>query len=208
MQKKLPPFKNEDRVLIICEGYEEYDYLQKLKTCAVWNKDISVELKNAKSIDNIYSIYSYHYSSGNYKLIVVFCDTEKHPYKQCLALKKKINKFHGKKASEHVVFFSNPCTLQIVLSHFKEVQLTTNSKSENASIVKELTGVENYNATDQQRAAIMKKITAKNYTVMEQNISKLSDDYSVVPSSNASRLFRILDNGDKTRIKEINKKIG
>ncbi len=207
MQRRLPPIKNENRILIVCEGFEEYDYLQKLKTCAVWNKDISVELKNAKSIDNIFGVYSYNYSSGNYKLIVVFCDTEKQPYEQFLALKNKINKFHNTKAAEQVVFFANPCTLQIVLSHFKDVRLDTNNKAENADIVKELTGVEEYKATASQRAAIIKKINADNYIVMEQNLSKLSDDYRTVPSSNALRLFYFLDNGNKELLKGINRKI-
>ncbi len=207
MPRKLPVIKHENRVLIICEGFEEYDYLQKLKTCNVWSKDISVDLKNAKTIDNIAALYSYAYSSSNYKLIVLFCDTEKYPYEQFLALKNKINQFHGKKAADHVVFFANPCTLQIVLSHFQEVHLTTNNKSENASIVKSLTGVEDYRATEKQRSSIMKKITAENYIVMEQNLSKLSDNYLIIPSSNALRLFQFLDNGDLSWIKEINKAI-
>lgn len=207
MQRKLPPIKNENRILIVCEGYEEYDYLQRLKTCEVWDKSISVDIKNAESIDNISAVYSYNYRSGNYKLVVVFCDTEKYPHKQFLALKNKINELHGNRAAEHVVFFANPCTLQIVLSHFEKVRLTSNSKSDNATIIKRLTGIEEYRATDSQRFAIMKKITAENYAVMEHNLSELCDTYTVIPSSNVLKLFNSLDNGNKAWIKETNKKI-
>lgn len=191
-------------MLIICEGDEEYDYLQKLKNCKVWNNRISVDLKNANSIDNIFASYRYYYSNGSYKLIVVFCDTEKEPYKQFLTLKEKVNTLYEKnEAADLVIFFANPCTLQIVLSHFTKVRLTSNSKPDNASLVKKLTGVEDYRATEQQRSAIMRKITAKNYAVMEQNILPLSGTYTDIPSSNILQLFHILDCGDTNQIKEI-----
>ena len=207
MKRKLPPIKSENRILIICEGYEEFDYIQRLKKCDVWDKSISVEITNAKSIDNISALYSYKYRLGNYNLIVIFCDTEKYPYKQFLALKKKINDFHANRAADHIVFFANPCTLQIILSHFEKVRLTTNSKANNAPIIEKLTGIEDYRATESQRSALMKRITAENYTIMKKNISELNDTYTSIPSSNVLKLFYSLDNGDKAWIREINKKI-
>lgn len=207
MKRKLPPIKSENRILIICEGYEEFDYIQRLKKCDVWDKSISVEITNAKSIDNISALYSYKYRLGNYNLIVVFCDTEKYPYKQFLALKKKINDFHGNRAADHIVFFANPCTLQIILSHFEKVRLTTSAKADNAPIIKKLTGIEDYRATESQRSALMKRITAENYTIMKKNISELNDTYTSIPGSNVLKLLCFLDNGDKTWIREINKKI-
>lgn len=207
MARKLPPFKSENRILIICEGHEEYDYLQKLKVCGVWDKSISVDVKNAESIDNISAVYAYNFSSGSYKLVVIFCDTEKYPYEQFLNLKSKIDNLHGKKVADHIVFFANPCTLQIVLSHFDKVHLTTNSKSDNAAIVKRLTGIEDYRATEPQRTAMMKKITVENYAVMEQNLSELSDTFTVIPSTNALLLFSFLDKGDKVWIKDTSKKL-
>lgn len=207
MPRKMPPIKNENRILIVCEGYEEFDYLQSLKANEVWNNLFSIDIKNAGSIDKISAVYSYNYGSGNYKLIVVFCDTEKYPYEQFLALKNKINKFHGRRVADYVVFFANPCTLQIVLSHFDKVHLTSNAKSDNADIIKKLTGVENYRATSSQRAAIMKKITHKNYVVMEKNLADLSDTYTKIPSSNALKLFQPLDSGDNLWLKSIKKKV-
>ncbi len=207
MKRKLPPIKSQNRILIVCEGYEENDYIQRLKQCEVWDKSISVEFANAKSIDNISALYSYEYSLGNYNLIVVFCDTEKYPYKQFRALKKKINDFHGNRAADHIVFFANPCTLQIVLSHFEKVRLTTSGKADNAPIIKKLTGIEDYRATESQRSALMKKITAENYATMEKNISELNDTYTSIPGSNVLELFYSLDNGNKAWIKETNKKI-
>lgn len=206
---RLPPVKNENRILIVCEGDEEYDYLQQLKSCNVWRGGISVDLKKAGAIDNISAVYSYYYSNGRYKLVVAFCDTEKYPYSQFLALKRKINELHGKRnAADKVVYFANPCTMQIILSHFAKVKLTSNDKSVNSALIKSLTGVGDYRATEQQRQSIVRKITAENYSLMEQNISSLSNTYTDIPSSNILQLFYALDNGDKTWIKEINKKIG
>lgn len=198
MKTKLPPSKNENKLLIICEGYEEFDYLQRLKNCHVWDKKISVDIKNAKSIDQISAVYSYNFMLGIYKLVVVFCDTEQAPYAQFLSLKAQINSFHGKKkVADHVVFYANPCTLQIILSHFENVRLTSNSKSDNAGIIKKLTGVEDYRATKKQRMAIMEKVTNSNYAVMKQNLSFLSStSFDAVPSTNILLFFDHLDCGD------------
>lgn len=205
MSRKLPIIKNPNRVLIICEGSEEFDYLTKLKTLSVWNNSISVELKNAGSIDNIFALYNYYYSSGSFKLVVVFCDTEKEPYKQFLALKNKLNQFHGKKVAKSVVFFVNPCTLQVVLSHFEKVYLTKNSKTENAPLIQKLTGVIDYRATSHQRLAIMRKITAENYLVMKNNISGISNQFHIVPSTNINVLFSALEMGDTALINKLAK---
>ena len=207
MAKKIPIINTSKRIMIICEGSEEEDYLKRLKECGVWNRGISVRIINAGSIDEIIAHYQYHYQSGNYELVVVYCDTEKEPYTQFLSLKTAINKFHGNKASEKVVYYTNPCTMQIILSHFAEVKLKNNSKSVNSAIIFELTGVNDYRASDKQRAAIMRKITDKNYLTMKNNIAKLPTDYSSVPSTNCKALFDGLDGNSSAWIKECNRKI-
>lgn len=85
---KVPIRQKGKRVLIICEGFEEYDYLNRIKECAVWSQDIRVDIKNAKSINEISARYEYEYQNGAYELIVIFCDTEKAPYEQFTTLKK------------------------------------------------------------------------------------------------------------------------
>ena len=207
MTKKIPIINTSKRIMIICEGSEEEDYLKRLKECGVWNRGISVRIINAKSIDEIVAHYQYHYQSGNYELVVAYCDTEKEPYTQFLALRTAINKFHGNKASEKVVYYANPCTMQIILSHFAGIKLKNNSKSVNSGIIFELTGVNDYRASDKQREAIMKKITDKNYPTMKGNIAKLPTDYCSVPGTNCKALFDGLDGDSFAWIKECNKKI-
>lgn len=200
----LPPIKENTRILIICEGYEEYDYLVRLKSCKVWSNEFGVDIKNAKSIDNVAAIYEYYYSNGNYKLVVVFCDTEKYPYEQFLLLKQKINDFHDNKSADSITFFANPCTMQIILSHFDKVSLKLNEKSYNAELIKKFTGVSDYRAMENQRSAIMKKINAENYQTMKNNIVALDKPYLNMPSTNAIRLFNALENGNENWVNSIN----
>jgi len=207
MARKLPPIKGNIRILIICEGYEEYDYLTRLKSCKVWSNEFEVDIKNAKSINNVVATYEYHYFSGNYKLVVIFCDTEKYPYEQFSLLKQQINDFHDNKSADSIIFFANPCTMQIILSHFGKVSLKSNAKSDNAEFIKELTGISDYRATEKQRCAIMKKINAENYQTMKSNIAGLDKTCANVPSTNVIRLFNALDNGDVNWVNTINKKV-
>ena len=207
MAKRLPPTRNENSILIICEGAEEYDYMDRLRSLGMWSRNFSIELKDAKSIDNISAVYAYSYRADNYKLVVIFCDTERYPYEQFLAMKNKINKIHGDKVADEVVYFVNPCTLQVVLSHFQPVRLTSNSKTDNAAIVEKLTGVKGYDASMRQRVAIYRKITVENYEVMRRHLAQMSDIYTDIRSSNVLRLFQALDSGDPKWIVDINKKI-
>lgn len=204
---RLPKVKTSNRILIVCEGYEEYDYLNRLKECDVWSHDVSVNLKNAKSIDEIIARYEYEYQNGNYKLIVIFCDTEKEPYTKFLSLREQINEFHGNDASKHIVFFANPCTMQIILSHFSKVSLISNLKSDNAYSIERSTGVKDYKATERQRLSIMNKITKENYADMKRNISSLNIDYKKIPSSNCKFLFDGLEKDPDIWIKSVNQKI-
>lgn len=204
---KVPIRQKGKRVLIICEGFEEYDYLNRIKECAVWSQDIRVDIKNAKSINEISARYEYEYQNGAYELIVIFCDTEKAPYEQFITLKKDLYKFHGNKAADRIVFFANPCTMQIILSHFENVSLKTNSKSKNEGVIKKCSGVANYEATENQRKAIMKKITPDNYFKMKERLVNLNKNYTIVPSSNCIVLFDGLEGKILNWIKNCNKEI-
>ena len=49
MPNKLPKFLDNHKICIICEGNEEYEYLNRLKNLKVWNEqyDISLEIGRA-----------------------------------------------------------------------------------------------------------------------------------------------------------------
>lgn len=142
-------------------------------------------MQNAQSIDKIFAKYQYEYANCNYKLILVFCDTEMEPYEKFTTLKRKINALHGNKASDKIVIFANPCTMQIIISHFIKTSLKTNSKRKNGKLLKEYFGIEDYRATEAQRKQIMDKITAQNYTIMKNNLNSIGADSKDIPSTNA-----------------------
>lgn len=130
MNSRLPAYNIKDKICIICEGDEEYDYLSKLYSLKVWDERYYILFDNAHGNGNIPAWYQDRYQNGTYEIILVFCDTEKKPYEQFNDIKRKINEFHGNdQSSKEVVIFANPCTMQVVLSHFSNIQLKTDRKS-------------------------------------------------------------------------------
>lgn len=67
------------KICIICEGYEELDYIEVLKSKAVFSNMYDFVAVNAKSINTIISRYQEKYQSSAYSLVLIFCDTDKGP---------------------------------------------------------------------------------------------------------------------------------
>lgn len=195
------------RITIICEGYEEFDYLMALLRLGLWNEAYTVRIKNAKSLTNIPPVYQSEFQNDNADLVVAFCDTEMYPYEQFKSVCDKIDRFHAKRVSKYVVYFCNPCTMQVQLSHFAPVSLTTNSKRLNAPLIRELTGVENYRARNEQRRLIDKQLTRGNYYCMKGNLEGLSRDYNVKPSTNFLTLLNYLENPNPSWVNSIVRKL-
>mgnify|MGYP004648446729 FL=1 len=194
-KRKTPSISRLSRVLIICEGYEEYDYLTAVYNLDVWSDKLEIIIKNARSLDNIAGQYQYEFANGNYDFLMTFCDTEVPPYKQFNLLLTKISSITGKNKVFKHVCFSNPCTMQIILSHFKKVKLESNQKDANSPLIQKLTGVYAYRAHALQRAKIAALITKENYFSMKQNITSLETNYTVKPSTNAIFFFNKLESG-------------
>lgn len=205
MQNRLPAFLNKCRVCIICEGDEEYDYLDRLSKIEVWNKAYKVTLDNAGGNGNIPARYQDRYQNGSYDIVLIFCDTEKKPYEQYEDIKQKINEFHGvAHAAEEVIVFGNPCTMQIIIEHWADVKLKTPAKKVNSEIIGKLTGVNNYKGRADQRSELMSQITAENYHTMSERVKKMKSDDTVIGSSNFDRLVDYLATDDTTWVEKIN----
>ena len=95
MPNRRPSLYNKHRVCIICEGNEEYKYIDRLKELKVWNEQYEVSLVNAEGNGNIPARYQDRYQNGAYEAVLIFCDTDKKPYEQYDDIKRKINEFHG-----------------------------------------------------------------------------------------------------------------
>lgn len=61
MINKLPKFLDNHKICIICEGNEEYEYLDCLNKLNVWNKQYQINLVNAGGNGNIPARYQDRY---------------------------------------------------------------------------------------------------------------------------------------------------
>lgn len=195
------------KICIICEGFEELEYIEALNKKAVFSSKYEFVLINAKSINTIFARYQQKYQSDSYSLVLVFCDTDKGPSERYLELKRKINEFHDEDVADDIVIFGNPCTMQIMLSHFAEVKLTSQSKSVNGEYIENLVGIQNYKATEEQRKEFFGKIKRENYEVMKENIAKLPTNDEETSSTNFLKFVKCFESEDESWIEEINKKL-
>lgn len=202
---KLPVINQKHRICIVCEGYEDKAYISRLLELHVWSNSYDISLKNAKSASNIFAVFQDIFQNNIYELVLVFCDTDKAPYREYCLVKKKINDFFGKrKASDKLIIFANPCTMQIILSHFGEVSLKNQGKKTNASVIEQLTGVANYDAHEDQIQAICSKIFQRSYPDMRRRVAAINETDTVSPSTNMALFLDRFEKDDVKWITEIN----
>ena len=205
MINKLPQIFSGDRICIICEGDEEYEYLEKLLSLQVWNPEYKFILENAEGNGNIPARYQDKYQNGSYDLVLAFCDTDKKPYEQYADIKRKINEIHGTDCvADEVVIFGNPCTMQIIIEHWDEVMLQSHKKNKNAPLIQALTGIENYKGRADQRKELFSKITRENYQEMQKRTKKFPQDDSLIGSSNFGKFLEHFSDEDNKWIRQIN----
>ena len=208
MASKLPQFFTGSRICIICEGDEEYEYLEKLISLDVWSKEYLFQLDNAEGNGNIPARYQDKYQNSSSDLVLVFCDTDKKPYEQYVDIKRKINEFHGvENAADQIVIFGNPCTMQIIIEHWDDVVLDSHKKKKNAPIIFDLIGIEGYKGRTDQRKELFSRITKENYQTMRERIKKLPSDDTIEGSTNFGRFIENFTTDDDKWIQMINKKL-
>lgn len=195
------------KICIICEGYEEYDYMESLKNKCVFSNKYDFKLVNVKSINNIVPRYQEKYQSDSYSLVLIFCDTDKGPSDKYKEIKQKINDFHGRNVANEIIIFGNPCTMQIILSHFSQIKLSSQRKSVNSKYIEKLIGIKNYKATDEQRKMLFGKIKRDNYNTMKENLKSLSTNDEEISSTNFLRFIEKFESEDESWIEEINNKL-
>lgn len=196
------------KVCVICEGNEEYEYLNRLKCLNVCNDQYEITLINAGGNGNIPARYQDRYQNGTDELVLVFCDTEKKPYEQYEDIKRKINEFHGiDYVADEVLIFGNPCTMQIISKHWMDGVLKSPAKPVNAVWIKAYTGVDNYKGRADQIKEVMKCVTAENYIDMRKRVNELDSIDSIIGSSNFGKFIKLFESDDSTWIEKINKKI-
>lgn len=205
MRSRLPEIFSGSRICIICEGNEEYEYLEKLISLDVWSDEYYFVLENAEGNGNIPARYQNKYQTGAYDLVLVFCDTDRKPYEQYVDIKRKINEFHGiEDAADQVIIFGNPCTMQIIIEHWDDVVLSSNSKKKNAPVIFDLTGIDGYKGKKEQRRELFSRITKENYQKMRERIKKVPADDTMEGGTNFGRFLDYFSSNNNGWIWEIN----
>lgn len=200
---------NKKKICLICEGYEEFDYISKLLELKVWADVYDFSLVNAESNGNISARYQDRYQSDNYDIVLVLCDTDRKPHHDFELIRKKINDIFGiDNAADEVIIFVNPCTMQVELLHFENIKLRTQNKNKNASEIERLTGIQDYKAKEEQRKAMCNLITKENYEEMKKNLLSLATDYKIEASTNFGVFLKRFEDNKTNWIDEINKKLG
>ena len=206
MGNRLPKIFTGSRICIICEGDEEYEYLEKLISLDVWSKEYCFQLENAGGNGNIPARYQDKYRNGAFDLVLVFCDTDRKPYEQCVDIKRKINEFHGvENAADKIMIYGNPCTMQIIIEHWGDVRLCSNNKKKNAPVIYDLTGIEGYKGRKEQRRKLFSQITMENYQEMRERIKQIPWDDTVEGSTNFGRFLDYFSSDEDEWIKTINR---
>ena len=100
--------------------------------------------------------------------------------------------------------FAAGVTLQLVPSHFGDVALPKVNKKKNAGLVQELTGVEGYDAREDQIEAIIRKINFRSLDELKERISRLSTDYRDIPSTNFLTFLKYFESEDTSWIGRLN----
>lgn len=200
---------NKKKILIVCEGYEEYEYLLSLINLHLWN-NYDIQLINAESNGNIFPVYQFYYQNDDYDLVLIMADTDRPTYNDFRLMINKINTFHGvDDFANEIVIFGNPCTMQFILNHFSNtcVFITKSNKRKNGDLIFSLTGIINYNAHKYQRNLLFSKIDITNYEQMKKNISSCSTRYDQISSTNFLKFILNFESKKTNWINKINKKL-
>ena len=201
-----PVICRKHRICVICEGYEDYAYFTRLTELSVWNSVYHFNLINAKSASNIPARFQDAYQNDRDEIILIFCDTDKAPYKEYANVKRKINEFLNKrKASEKIIIYANPCTMQIILLHFGEVLLKNQGKKTNSGEIEKWTGVKNYDAHEDQIQEICRKIFQSSYQDMRNRVAMIYKPDDESGSSNFIVFLQRFENEDNEWIEKINR---
>lgn len=205
----LPPVlqgSNLHKVCLILEGFEEEVYFKKILEFPCFKGTYEIKPINAKSASNIPARYQEEYAKNMHEIVLVVCDKDRNPI-QYDYIMTGIDSILGPGKAKEVVTFTSPCTLQVILSHFGDVKLETQAKKEARPLVKELTGVDRYDAHQDQLESICRQIYWRTYPEMKQRVGQLSTNPNDMPSTNILSLLEHLESPDASWINEINDRL-
>ena len=201
-----PTFLSKHKVCVICEGLEEFLYFNRLLELNLWSTVYHFTPINAKGESNVFARFQDAYNNDNYEIVIIFCDTDKRPSEEYLKLKAKVNNFFDMRdAAQKLILWANPCSMQIILSHFGNVALSTQAKKTNAPIIEALTGVKDYDGHEKQVKSICNQIHRSSYGEMKERLRKEQYNDEETGSSNVVYFVELFERDDIDWIKDINR---
>ena len=106
-----PDINHRPRVCIVCEGYEEEAYVNALIDKGLW-PHYRFKVVNAKGAGNVTARFQNEVSADSCEAVLVFCDTDRRPFDEYLAIKGRLRAMLGQKARfENLVIYANPSPL-------------------------------------------------------------------------------------------------
>ena len=203
---KLPVLSTKHKVCVICEGNEDTAYFERLLELNVWSDSYELYPVNAKGASNIPAKFQDTFQNDRYEIILIFCDTDKAPYREYMHVKREINRTLNKqKAAEKLTIYANPCTMQIILSHFGDVSLKNQGKKTNAAVIEKWTGVKDYDAHEDQIKAICSKVFRRSYNEMKRRVAVINYPDTTSCSTNFIIFLERFENEDARWVTSIQK---
>lgn len=196
------------KITVICEGAEEKEYLERLKSIGVFSSNYKFSFKNVNGITNIFPNYQEIYTMDMEDIVLIFCDTDKYPYKNYTKLKDQLIRYYGKKEIiNDLVIFGNPNTMQIILLHFENIRLKSQSKNINYKEIERLLKIKGYKANKSQRKELFSKINKTNIKVLFKNLNTISDKDNIIGSTNFKKFLLLFKSKNTKWIDRINSKL-
>jgi hypothetical protein len=210
VMNNLPPYlRNQKSIRSVClilEGFEEHYYFKRLIELPIFSSNYKIKIINAKSAGNIPAKYQEALASDSYSVVLVVCDFDRRP-DAYIGVVRGIENIIGDGCADKIITFTRPCTLQVILYHFGDAELTTQAKPAAREDVFRLAGIEHYDAHQNQLEEICRKIFLKSWNGMIKRLEQLSTDSDDIPSSNMIILFERLTSDDISWINEVNNSV-
>ncbi len=107
----------------------------------------------------------------------------------------------GSKLTDKIVIFANPCTMQIMLLHFGNVELKNQGKKINSAVIEELTGIVGYDAHEDQIKELCNKIFRRSYEMMKERVALIDKPDTEPAATNFIKFINCFESNDVGWIK-------
>lgn len=201
---------NKLNITVLCEGDEEEAYFNSLLNLNIFNSKYVFKLRNVGGAYNLPSFYEAEYAKEEVDAILILFDVDNPSHATFTYVTKHLMDDYGISLEDVLSFsiFTNPCTMQLYLWHFKDINLNTSNKKELSEELKKiyptLLAQKSYNAHQYQLRYLMGYIDGNSYSNLKNILKNKSTNYLNNPSTNMLKFLDYFEKDNEEFIKEIN----